>query len=177
MGFMLVEVSQMQRLIVFLGHPTYSLSVVLSTLLASSGIGSYTTRRIQNLRSDGIVCLLLLLLALVAFGLFSVPLIEALGSSTTPVRIALAIAMLLPPGFFMGMAFPLGLKLATGEFDELMPAFWGMNGAASICASVLAMLIAMNAGISVTFWSGFSWYAVAFGAYLWNTSVDQLRPA
>jgi hypothetical protein len=110
-------------------------------------------------------------------GLFSVTLIAAFGSSTTPIRIILAIAMLLPPGFFMGMAFPLGLKLATGKFDELMPAFWGMNGAASICASVLAMLIAMNAGISVTFWSGFSWYAVAFGAFLWNTSIHQLRRA
>jgi hypothetical protein len=175
MGFMLVEVSQMQRLIVFLGHPTYSLSVVLSTLLASSGVGSYTTRGIQNLRRDGIVCVLLLLLALVAFGLFSVPLIETFGSSTTPVRIVLAIVMLLPPGFFMGMAFPLGLRLATGKFDALMPAFWGMNGAASICASVLAVFIAMNAGISVTFWSGFGWYAFASGAYVWNTSIHRLR--
>src|SRR2546425_8386100 len=43
LGFMLVEISQMQRLIIFLGHPTYSLSVVLFALLVSSGLGSYLT--------------------------------------------------------------------------------------------------------------------------------------
>ncbi len=167
MGFMLVEVSQMQRLIIFLGHPTYALSVVLSALLVFSGMGSYSTRQIQRPGRDGAVRLLLLLLALLAFGLFSIPAIAAFAASTTPVRIAMAIAMLFPAGFFMGMAFPLGLKLATGELDSLMPAFWGMNGAASICASILAMLIAMNAGISAAFWSGFCCYVAAFCAYLW----------
>lgn len=167
MGFMLVEVSQMQRLIIFLGHPTYALSVVLSGLLVFSGIGSYCTRRLRRLSRDGVVCMLLLLLSLLAFGLFSVPTIGVFAGATTKTRITVAITMLLPAGFFMGMAFPLGLKLATGELDALMPAFWGMNGAASICASILAMLIAMNSGISAAFWSGSCCYVVAFCAYLW----------
>ena len=42
MGFMLIEISQMQRLMVFLGHPVYGLSVVLFTILLFSGIGSTT---------------------------------------------------------------------------------------------------------------------------------------
>src|SRR5438046_9771617 len=42
MGFMLIEISQMQRLMVFLGHPVYGLTVVLFTLLIFSGIGSAT---------------------------------------------------------------------------------------------------------------------------------------
>jgi len=176
MGFMLVEVSQMQRLIVFLGHPTYSLSVVLSTLLVTSGLGSYASRRLCGLRRNGIACMLLLLFALLAFGLSNVPLIAVFASSTTPVRIVLAICMLIPPAFFMGMAFPLGLKVASMGFEALIPAFWGMNGAASICASVLAMLIAMNAGISATFWFGFFWYAVAAGAYFWTTSIHRRSP-
>jgi len=41
LGFMFVEISQMQRLMVFLGHPTYALSVVLFTLLAGTGLGSF----------------------------------------------------------------------------------------------------------------------------------------
>jgi hypothetical protein len=65
----------------------------------------------------------------------------------------------------MGMAFPLGLKMSTGKFDALMPAFWGVNGAASICSSILAMVIAMNLGISAAFWSGFCCYCVALLAY------------
>jgi len=69
--------------------------------------------------------------------------ISAFASSITPVRILLAIGILFPLGLFMGMAFPLGLKMSTGKFDALMPAFWGVNGAASICSSILAMVIAM----------------------------------
>ena len=120
--------------------------------------------------------MLLLLFVLLAFALSSVPLIAVFASSTTPVRIVLAIAMLIPPAFLMGTAFPLGLKVASAEFEALIPAFWGVNGAASICASVLAMLIAMNAGISVTFWFGFFWYAVATGAYFWTTSIHRRSP-
>jgi predicted membrane-bound spermidine synthase len=165
-GFMLIEVSQMQRLIIFLGHPTYSLSVVLSTLLVSSGLGSYATRGLFNLRRGGSGVMILLLISLLAFGLFNVKLAVAFASSATPTRILLAILMLAPVGFFLGMPFPIGLKLSRGEFEPLMPAFWGINGAASICASVLAVLIATNMGVSATFWLGFMSYVVALCLYL-----------
>ena len=48
LGFMLIETSQMQRLIIALGHPTYALSVVLFGLLLSSGAGSYLTSRVTE---------------------------------------------------------------------------------------------------------------------------------
>jgi len=163
MGFMLVEVSQMQRLIIFLGHPTYALSVVLFTLLVSSGVGSYSTRRDWG-QQDSAIRIALLLLTLMAFGILSAPLITYFASATTPMRIMLSFLMLAPAGFFMGMAFPLGLKLAISRFDSLMPAFWGLNGAASICASILAMVIAMNLGVSMAFWSGFACYVLGSAA-------------
>jgi predicted membrane-bound spermidine synthase len=165
-GFMLIEVSQMQRLIIFLGHPTYSLSVVLSTLLVSSGLGSYASRGIFNLRRRGSGVMILLLISLLAFRLLNVKVAVAFASSTTQTRVLLTILMLAPVGFFMGMPFPLGLKLSGGELERLMPAFWGINGAASICASVLAVLIATNIGVSATFWLGFVSYVVALFAYL-----------
>lgn len=167
LGFMLVEVSQMQRLIVFLGHPTYALSVVLFTLLLSGGLGSYTTLGVSRAGKVSAVRLLLLLMILVLFGLLTPYAMAVFGSSTTPLRITIATGILFPLGFLMGMAFPLGLKMATGPLDGLMPAFWGINGAASICSSILAMAIAMNAGISTAFWTGFWCYAVAVGAYFW----------
>src|SRR6202030_1310642 len=166
LGFMLIEVSQMQRLIVFLGHPTYALSVVLFTLLLSGGIGSFTTSKLKPDRNAAIR-LALLCFSLLLFGLLTPHVIQAFAPSTTPVRIALAASILFPPGVFMGMAFPLGLKLSTGTFDALMPAFWGVNGAASICASILAMAIAMGAGISAAFWTGFCCYCVALLTYGW----------
>ncbi len=167
LGFMLIEISQMQRLIVFLGHPTYALSVVLFALLLSSGLGSQTTRKISSTHGSAVVRLLLLLVALAVFGLLTPYAISIFSSATSPVRIAVAAGILFPLGFFMGMAFPLGLKLASGQFASLTPGLWGINGATSIFGSILAVMIAMNWGISSSFWTGFACYTVAFGSYFW----------
>jgi hypothetical protein len=179
LGFMLVEISQMQRLIVFLGHPTYSLSVVLFALLLSSSLGSYSTQRIGNGRLAGsaTVRLLLLLCVLVIFGVATPSAIDAFAGATTPVRIAVAVALLFPLGLFMGMAFPLGMKLASARSESLTPWLWGINGATSVCASVLAVVVAINAGISASFWFGFTCYAVAFVAFLWASRREGVAVA
>jgi hypothetical protein len=109
-GFMLVEVAQMQRLTIFLGHPTYSLSVVLFALLLSSGLGSYLTRRVDPTRL-GTAALLrvgLLLGVLGLAGIVTMPAIHASQQLTTPLRILTAAGQLFPLGLFMGMAFPWG---------------------------------------------------------------------
>ena len=164
MGFMLVEVSQMQRLIVLLGHPTYGLTVVLLALLLSAGAGSYSTRwapRAAPLR------LLVLLGGLVAFGVLTPSIIGQFRASVTPVRIAAAVGVLLPLGLFMGMAFPIGMGLASARSPALTPWLWGVNGATSVCASVLAVVIALAFGISRAFWAGTACYALAAAAFLW----------
>ncbi len=177
LGFMLIEISQMERLIVFLGHPTYALSVVLFSLLLSSGFGSYTTRSITQAGRGALGRLLLLLVAMLVFGVLTPYATSAFASSVNAVRIAVAAGLLFPLGFFMGMAFPLGLKLAASQVDALTPAFWGVNGATSICGSVLAAAISMNAGIASAFWSGFVCYGFAFGAYLWATRGNKVAVA
>jgi hypothetical protein len=166
-GFMLVEISQMQRLIVFLGHPTYSLSVVLFSLLISSGIGSLLTGGIDDARlgRSGLVRLLLLLCMLVLFGILTPQAIQTFQASTTPVRILAAVAILMPIGLFMGMAFPIGMRLALQKSPALTPWLWGINGATSVCASVLAIAIALSTGISHSFWTGCVCYGVAFLSY------------
>src|SRR4029078_9560207 len=45
-GFMLIEIGLMQRFVLFLGHPVYSLSVILFTLLLGGGAGSAVSRRV-----------------------------------------------------------------------------------------------------------------------------------
>ncbi|UCB53040.1 MAG: hypothetical protein JSV10_02835, partial [Candidatus Zixiibacteriota bacterium] len=109
-GFMLVEISQMQRLIVFLGHPTYGLSTVLFALLLSSGLGSYLTQAIKNPGSARpAIALLILLGVLVAFGFLTPSAIHQFQGSTTITRILVATSILFPLGLFMGMPFPLGM--------------------------------------------------------------------
>jgi spermidine synthase len=168
MGFMLVEISQMQRLTVFLGHPTYGLSVVLFALLVSSGMGSFSTRTAGGEPRAASAKLRLGLLAIVvgAFGLVTPLAIRGLEVANMPVRIAASVGILFPLGFFMGMAFPLGMQLASSRASSLTPWLWGVNGATSVLASVLALILALSFGISFSFWVGCGFYVLALLAFL-----------
>lgn len=168
LGFMLIEIAQMLRLTVLLGHPTFSLSVVLFAMLLSSGAGSYSTRRVRAIdmgafarrRFGGLIGVL------VALGVVTAPLVEATHAAPTPWRVAVALLLLVPAGFLMGMAFPMAMTMAAERQPRLMPWFWGLNGAASVCASVLAVVIASNWGITAAWWSGVICYLVAALAVL-----------
>ena len=163
LGFMLVEVSQLQRLNVFLGHPTYSLSVVLFTLLISSGVGSWATRYLDLSRPGpgGSAAFFLLPAVLLAFGLVTPSVLHFFRGSVTLVRIAVAVGMLAPVGLALGTAFPLGMRLASARHEALTPWLWGINGACSVCGSVVAVILAMSVGISGAFWAGLCCYAAA----------------
>jgi hypothetical protein len=161
LGFMLVEISQMQRLIIFLGHPTYGLSVVLFAMLASSGLGSLATGRVVAEGVRTVLPLVLLVIVLGAFGIVTPAVIRAFDASSTAVRIAVAVGLLSPLGFLMGMAFPLGMRAAAARATTLTPWLWGVNGATSVCASVVAIVIALQWGISASFWTGVVCYVAA----------------
>ena len=167
-GFMLVEISQVQRLAIFLGHPVYSLSVVLFSLLLSSGAGSLSTARLKPGADNraALTRLLLLVIVLIVFGAITPATIRNYEAASTPARIAIAVAILLPIGFFMGMAFPIGMGRALREAPSIAPWLWGVNGAASVCASVLVVVIAIGAGISTAFWAGTACYVVALVALM-----------
>ncbi|HEY8154070.1 MAG TPA: class I SAM-dependent methyltransferase [Myxococcota bacterium] len=174
-GFMLVEISQMQRLTVFLGHPVYALTVVLFTLLLFSGVGSFTT---QGIRDDALpraaaVRFALLLGTLAAFGLLTPLATSALAAAATPVRILTSVALLAPIGLLMGMPFPIGIRFASRDANAsaTTPWLWGINGATSVVASVLAVVIAMSAGISAAFWTGFLCYGLAAVGLAWQARV------
>jgi len=169
-GFMLVEISQVQRLTIFLGHPVYSLSVVLFSLLLSSGLGSLSTGllRLDTARRPATL-LALLAVVLVVFGLVAPIAIRHFEAASAAVRIATSIGMLVPIGFFMGMAFPLGMRRALATSPSIAPWLWGVNGAASVCASVLVVVIALGAGISAAFWAGTASYVVALAALVVGT--------
>ncbi|HEX4337601.1 MAG TPA: hypothetical protein VH062_16925 [Polyangiaceae bacterium] len=166
LGFMFIEVSEMQRLMLLLGKPTYALSVVLFTLLVGSGLGSLASGRL--LGPSGVLtgrrALAALVAVLLVAGLVTPSIVHALAASATGARIAAVAAMLLPMGFFMGLPFPLGLRAAE-ENPSLVPWLWGINGAASVLCSVLAIVVALGAGISAAFWCGVASYGVAFAMY------------
>jgi predicted membrane-bound spermidine synthase len=167
LGFMLVETSQMQRLIIALGHPTYALSVVLFGLLLSSGIGSYFTRGVRDDRlvAAGTMRLIVLVIVLAIFGAITPSVVRATAAGSTPVRVSAALLLLFPAGLLMGMAFPFGMRIASARALSLTPWLWGMNGAASVFASVAAVCIALTWSISSAFWCGWLAYVAALVAF------------
>jgi hypothetical protein len=177
-GFMMVEISQMQRLTIFLGHPTYGLSVVLFALLVSSGAGSLSTQRVSPLgpAHATVMRMSLLLGALCAFGAATPWALDLFRGAPTPQRILVAVLLLFPIGLFMGMAFPLGMKVASVKNGDATPWLWGINGATSVCASVLAVAVSMSAGISASYWSGVACYVVASAALTWASRRAESRP-
>ena len=168
----LIEISQLQRLVVFLGHPTYGLSVVLFSMLVSSGLGSYTTNAIgpASPTAWSVRRLLLLVASLVAYAILSPCVLAFFRGEPTVVRIVVAGGILFPIGFFMGMAFPVGMKFAETRMDSLTAWFWGINGAASVLASVLTLVLSLGFGISVAFWAGVICYLGALGTFGWSAS-------
>jgi len=154
-AFMMVEIAQLERLIVFLGHPMYGLTVVLFVLLLASSLGSLFADRMARY-------LWVLPLLIAAFILVSPIVVNHFVSWPTPLRIAVSALLLVPSGFFMGMPFPIGVQRSR-LFGESSPTalYWGINGAFSIISSVLAVVIAMFFSISTTLIVGMSAYVVA----------------
>ena len=164
MAFMLIEISQMQRLMVFLGHPVYGLGVVLFTILICSGIGSATVGALAP-RRGAVTGRLAALLATLALTGVLTPLVTAwTRSEATDVRILVSALLLALPAFCMGMMFPLGLNIWRRNAD-LLPFFWSANGITSMLASVLGMALSIEFGIANTYAIGVGFYVVA-GAML-----------
>ena len=163
LAFMLVEIALMQRLTLFLGNPTLGLTVALSTLLVSSGAGSLWVggragRALTSGRLVGRVALGLGL-ALGAAALVSRHAVSSFGGSQTLTRLAVAVAVVAPAGFVMGTLFPLGMSVARRIPESPTAWFWALNGGASVVASVLAMVVATNAGIERLLLLGAATYA------------------
>ena len=162
-GYMLIEVSWMSRLVLFLGYPTDALVVVLATLLLSSGMGSWVAGAWKpegNPRRLVIILGGIFVLGL-AEGLLLYDQFSRLMWLGKPIRILLAVSTIAPLGFLMGMCLPMGLQLARGFHDHLVPWGWGVNGAFSTFASILALILALNLGLKATLFSGVMCYGVA----------------
>ena len=158
-GYLLVEIPLMQRFILYLGHPAYALTTVLFTLLLFSGLGSWSSSRISL--PKGLVGLLILLILLPAL---LPPLFNFTLGLPFALRILLTVVTLAPLGYLMGVPFPAGIVRlsASGQPEQLTPWVWGVNGAASVVAAVLAALLALSFGFSWVLRLGAACYAAAW---------------
>jgi len=150
-GFMLAEISLIQKFSFILGRPVLSLTVLLFSLLTGAGLGSLSSGRIPAAeipraisRASILVCGILLLYAFFLPVLFS----RLMGSG--PALRAAAAGMLSgTAGYLMGFPFPLGIKrLKDLRSESVIPWMWGINGICSVLGSGLILVIAIHLGFA-----------------------------
>ena len=162
MGFMFLEIAAMQRFVLYLGHPVYSITVVLASFLLFSGLGSLTSGKLFREPAGAIRLAIPAIVLIILAYVWALPVIfDATLGWSTPMRVALSVALLGLPAFFMGMPFPSGMRMTERLSDTLVPWVWGVNGSASVVASVLAIILAMASGFSFVFLAAAGCYVIA----------------
>ncbi len=156
LGFLFIEIAFMQRLTLFLGHPLYAIAVVLAAFLVFGGLGSGASARIGERRARFVPIVVAVLAAIALLFVRVLPL-----GFPDAVKIAMSIALIAPLAFAMGMPFPLGLRRLASED---VPWAWGVNGTASVIASMLATLVAVHFGFSVLVLLAAALYGCAYVA-------------
>jgi hypothetical protein len=150
-GFMMVEIALLQRISTFLGHPVYALSVVLFSLILTTGVGSMASERAPLDSSPRLIGWSALTGAyLLALPSWLPEVLLHLESAGLLFRAGLAVLVLAPAGFLMGFGFPTGMRLVSMIDARPTPWFWGINGAAGVLAASVAVLTSIEFGIDTT---------------------------
>jgi hypothetical protein len=161
-GYILIEVALIQKFVLFLGHPTYALTVVIFSLLVSSGLGSYASRRVVGssfTRWRAVLAGVAILVILLAV---DVAMILPKGI-TLPLawKIIVTVVLIFPAGFLMGMPFPVGLARLEQWHSASVRWAWSLNAAASVLGSVAALVFAIYFGLIQTLIIGGALYLLA----------------
>ena len=163
-GFMLLEVALLQRFVLLLGHPVYSLTVTLFSLLLGTGLGQLPEPRTSIRPTCAASCDAGAVWAIAVVALAAVmrccrrSSIAAIPWPLPRCASLLAVALLVPAGVLLGIPLPAGMRLLARRAPQIVPWAWGMNGALSVVGATLAVFIAMNWGFSVTLLAGAAAY-------------------
>jgi hypothetical protein len=164
-GFMFFEITLIQKLTLFLGYPTYSLTVTLASILVFTGVGALLSDRLAPRTWRASFPLLGALGALTVLYVVGLPAItDGLFELPLAARIVLAFVLLAPLGVCLGMFMPLGLTAVsrlTPHSREYVAWGWAVNGFASVVGAVLTTLLAMSFGFTAVLGFGLVVYAVA----------------
>lgn len=163
MGFMFVEISLIQKFILFLDHPFYAISLVISALLMAAGVGSYLSKRLSIIKRAKTVkaLLLALCLSIIAYSFILPSLFHLLLPYSLLSRQCLTPLMLLPLGLLMGIPFPLGIRWLSSFSSPLIPWAWCVNGCSSVLSSILAVIIALGGGFTLVLYLAACCYGLA----------------
>ncbi len=162
-GFIIIEITLLQKFMIFLGGPAYSMAVTLFTILLSSGIGSFLSRNLSHkpFRLLAFVIPLLILITIL-HAFFLDRIIANLMGLPLLMRGVAAVLLIAPLGLLMGMPFPAGLRYVDAFRRELNPWAWGINACATVLGSTVCILISSVLGFRAALVIGAAIYLIGW---------------
>lgn len=162
-GFMLIEVALIQKFILFLGYPTLAFSVTLFSILLGGGLGSLASNLIRKRTIRKISWIALGIAAIALAYIFILPFVlDRFLSSSILIRSLVAMAIVFPAGFLMGIPFPTGLRVLNDFFPEDIAWMWAINAVMSVVGSILAVILAILFGFTWALLAGALAYVLVF---------------
>lgn len=168
-GYILIQVALIQKFVLFLGHPTYALTVIIFSMLISSGLGSFWSRRVTSDANDtGRLSAVLVgvAVAVSALAYLAAPVSESGVGWPLPLKALVTVCMIAPAGFLMGIPFPTGLTRLERTFPQAVRWAWALNAAASVLGSVASICLAIYIGLRATVLTGGLLYLLALAVLL-----------
>ena len=150
-----------------LANPIYSVSIVITFMLIISGLGSlfcsfFCNRITKSHPSKTILVVTLLIACCILFYIFFLSsVLNAFLGLPFIAKAIIAVVLIAPVAFLMGMPFPTGLSLLSANQKKLLPWAWGMNGALSVTGSVLAHVITIHFSFTILLFSALVVYLLA----------------
>lgn len=178
LGFMFVEIPLIQKGSLYLGHPTYSLSVVLFSMLVFTGLGSYWSGSFKDEGLDTRLSRILLaaFVLIIILTFFMEWMMPATIGLPLFVKAMLTIGVNGIMAFAMGTAFPTGIKLLSRSHSNAIPWVWALNGGASVMGSIIAMALSMGHGYRFTLMVGATLYLAASFIIKLSTRSAAIEP-
>lgn len=179
LAFIAVEIMILQKLMVFLGGPVYSMAITLFAILVYCGAGAFLAKRFtaRSPRVGGAAILLLLCAAIPCTAWVLNEVIPGLLWMSHPVRCAVTLVILLPIGLLMGMPFPTGVRAAEGLNPQLVPLGWSVNAFATVFGSIGCIFVALSSSFTTVLHIGAAIYGVALLALLLSPPPRPSPPA
>jgi hypothetical protein len=178
-GFMTVEISVIQRLILLVANPVWATAIVIVSLLLGGGIGSVLSERMggENPYRPIAKSCLSIGLAIVFYEMLLLPLIKTTHTWPPPTRLVTVCIAFIPLGSLMGLPFPLGIRLAgAGQHSGIIPWLWATNSAASVFGSALTIILALQSGFRSAMFLAAAWYVAAGLLFMGKGFPSNTRP-
>jgi hypothetical protein len=160
-AFIFVEISLIQRMSLFLGHPIYSLAIVLFSIILASGVGSLLSERAVPLSVSSLVGWpFVLAVYLGLLPLWWGKLLDETETGSLIERASVCVLTVVPAGILMGFMFPTGMRLCARIDSRITPWLWAINGAGGVLASGLVVLVSIDTSLNHSLWVGAVAYAL-----------------